>query len=102
MPTYDYYCEQCDLTEEHFHGMNETPIILCEKCNKKMKKKISAGSGFIMRDGGTKSHRQRHGRKKRKSENLPTPSEAARELALKQAKDIGKTHDPNNPYKDFK
>ena len=36
--TYDYYCPNCNFEKEEIHGMTETPEIICEKCNTKMRR----------------------------------------------------------------
>ena len=51
MPTYDYYCEQCDITQEEFHSITDKPKILCPKCNEQMEIIISGGLGFILGEG---------------------------------------------------
>lgn len=33
MITYKYKCWDCGFIEEHRHGMEEDPKILCKKCN---------------------------------------------------------------------
>ena len=49
---YDYICEECDIVEEHTHGMTEDPTINCPKCGKQMKKVIYGGSGVIFKGSG--------------------------------------------------
>jgi putative FmdB family regulatory protein len=57
MPTYDYKCNKCDKVQERFHGINETPTVICEKCSAVMIRMIGAGSGVIFKgDGWTPKH----------------------------------------------
>jgi len=48
---YDYQCE-CGNTQEEIHGMNENPIINCNKCSKTMQRVITGGTGVIFKGGG--------------------------------------------------
>lgn len=51
--TYDYQCLKCSNVQEEMHGMNETPKIICSKCNSEnMKKMVSMGSGIIFKGSG--------------------------------------------------
>lgn len=52
MPTYEYYCEKCDIAKEVFHGMTEDPEVLCDTCENKMKKLVSGGTGVIYKGVG--------------------------------------------------
>jgi len=51
MPTYVYECEDCEHQKEVFHGMNEEPEIICDKCGKPMEKIIAPGGSFILGEG---------------------------------------------------
>lgn len=53
MPTYEYKCEQCGMLIEVNHSMNEEPVVECPQCNKKAKKVITGGSGFILKSSGS-------------------------------------------------
>lgn len=60
MPTYSYECLNCKKIEDHFHGIKEDKVILCSKCNHKMVRLISGGSGVIFKgDGWTPKHHKR-------------------------------------------
>ncbi len=53
MPTYDYVCKNCDKTFEEFHGMNESPKVMCPSCgSRKTEKLIGAGAGLIFKGSG--------------------------------------------------
>ena len=52
MPTYDYYCEKCKTTIEIIHTMSSlTEERYCD-CGNKLDRKISGGSGFILKGAG--------------------------------------------------
>lgn len=44
MPTYDYFCPVCNITQELSHKMNETPTIVCDRCCGKMEKLITTAN----------------------------------------------------------
>lgn len=57
MPTYDYRCPKCEKIIERFHGMSETPNVICEKCEVIMVRMVGGGSGVIFKgDGWTPKH----------------------------------------------
>jgi len=70
MPTYDYQCAKCDVTEEHTHPMSESPEVKCPKCGERMTVKISSNfGGFIMKGGTPAIHyREKQNRLKRSEE----------------------------------
>lgn len=47
MPTYDYECKTCGGKQEEFHGMQEKPKVVCNKCNSKDVVKAITGSHQI-------------------------------------------------------
>lgn len=52
MPTYDYKCADCDEIKQYQHKMNETFTVVCEKCQKTMKKGFSCGTGLHFKESG--------------------------------------------------
>ncbi len=52
MPTYEYKCLDCGTRFEEFQQMTDPPISSCPKCNGKVKKLISAGSGLLFKGSG--------------------------------------------------
>ena len=52
MPTYEYYCISCGFEFEEFQSIASEPISICPKCNEKVKRKISGGSGLIFKGSG--------------------------------------------------
>ncbi len=55
MPTYEYICENCGNHYDQFQGMNDDPLDQCPECGSIVKRVISGGTGFIMKDGGTRN-----------------------------------------------
>jgi putative FmdB family regulatory protein len=47
--TYIYFCKECGFEKEVNHEMVKNPTIKCDKCNKKMSKKITGGIGFMIK-----------------------------------------------------
>ena len=52
MPTYDYHCEGCGRTFEHFQSMSDDPLSECEECNGSLKRLIGGGLGIIFKGSG--------------------------------------------------
>ena len=52
MPTYNYYCSDCDTHFSYFQKMSESPISNCENCCGKIKRLITAGTGLIFKGSG--------------------------------------------------
>ena len=53
MPTYDYLCQNCDHTFEHFQSITAKPLKKCPDCKKpKLKRLIGTGAGIIFKGSG--------------------------------------------------
>jgi len=52
MPTYEYYCTKCKFEFEEFQSIAAEPIKQCPKCNGKVERKISGGTGLIFKGSG--------------------------------------------------
>ena len=52
MPTYNYYCEKCDMNFSYFQKMSEPSLSTCEECGGKIKRVITGGSGLIFKGSG--------------------------------------------------
>ncbi|MCK5673495.1 MAG: zinc ribbon domain-containing protein [Spirochaetales bacterium] len=52
MPTYDYKCEQCERTFEHFQSMSDDPLTVCQECDGPLKRLIGGGLGIIFKGSG--------------------------------------------------
>jgi len=62
MPTYEYACDKCGNNFEVVQKMSDSPIEVCPKCGKKVRKVLSGGiaisfkgSGFYVNDAGGKT-----------------------------------------------
>jgi len=52
MPTYNYYCSDCDTHFSYFQKMSESPISNCENCGGAVKRLITGGTGLIFKGSG--------------------------------------------------
>ena len=52
MPTYDYYCSDCNSHFSYFQKMSESPILHCESCGGSVKRLITGGTGLIFKGTG--------------------------------------------------
>ena len=52
MPTYNYYCSDCDSHFSYFQKMSESPKSNCENCGGKVKRLITGGTGLIFKGSG--------------------------------------------------
>lgn len=68
MPTYDYECTSCAHTFEAFQKITDKPLEKCPKCNKKVRRLISAGAGIIFKGSGFYANDYRKVAKKEKSD----------------------------------
>ena len=102
MPTYDYYCQTCDITKEDFHSMKENPEIKCDICCNVMKKIISGDASFIIKNGSTRNQTPKSRFSRRKRSSLSTPLESSFEQAKQGNEKIKTQYDPKDPYKQFK
>ena len=84
MPTYDYFCEKCQNTFEYFQSMSDSALEKCPKCNNKVRRLISGGSGLIFKGSGF--YLTDYAQKK---ENKPTP-ENKKKTDKKKPKDKNK------------
>ena len=52
MPTYEYRCQACGNKFEEFQTMSAAPVESCPKCNGKVQRIISGGTGLIFKGSG--------------------------------------------------
>jgi putative FmdB family regulatory protein len=52
MPTYDYVCQDCDHSFEHFQSMSSEPLKVCPKCDGRLRRLIGAGAALIFKGSG--------------------------------------------------
>ena len=52
MPTYNYYCKNCETHFSYFQKMSESSISKCKECGIEMNRIITGGSGVIFKGSG--------------------------------------------------
>ena len=52
MPTYNYYCSDCDAHFSYFQKMSEDAKTNCENCDGNIKRVITGGTGLIFKGSG--------------------------------------------------
>jgi putative FmdB family regulatory protein len=53
MPTYDYACEACGHTFEHFQSMSSPRLVTCPACKRrKLIRLVGSGAGVIFKGSG--------------------------------------------------
>jgi len=50
MPTYEYLCNQCGKHFELQQAITEAPLAECPSCRGEVRRLISGGAGFILKD----------------------------------------------------
>jgi putative FmdB family regulatory protein len=54
VPVYEYICNDCDRKFEINQSMQDPPVEICSECKGTVRRIISGGSGFIVRNAGSK------------------------------------------------
>jgi len=75
MPTYDYKCTQCGYVTELLHGMEDTPVAICEACGGDMTKQIGTGGYIAFKGTGFHCNDYEKCNAKRKDTNVPNTSD---------------------------
>src|SRR5512137_2456596 len=53
MPTYDYVCDACEHSFEHFQSMSSPPEKKCPKCGRrKLRRLIGPGAAIVFKGSG--------------------------------------------------
>ncbi len=52
MPTYNYYCNNCESYYSYFQKMSESSKKECEDCGGEIERVITGGSGLIFKGSG--------------------------------------------------
>jgi len=50
MPTYEYECTACGSRFERLQAMTDAPIFSCPDCQGQVRRLVSGGAGFILKD----------------------------------------------------
>ena len=74
MPTYNYYCSDCDKHFSYFQKMSESPITSCENCGGRVKRLITGGTGLIFKGSGF--YLTDYKNKKKSSDDSPNSTQA--------------------------
>ena len=84
MPTYDYKCDSCKDIFEFFQNMSDKPLNKCPKCNNKVRRLVSGGSGLIFKGSGFYLTDYA---KKKPNEKEPKKSDKKNQKKLKKSKE---------------
>ena len=52
MPTYEYQCLDCGHKVEYFQSMKEEPRTVCLRCQGRLTRLVSTGTGLIFKGSG--------------------------------------------------
>ncbi|MEW6379545.1 MAG: zinc ribbon domain-containing protein [bacterium] len=56
MPTYEYECQTCGHKFEQKQAISEVPVTECPKCHGVVRRIVSGGTGFILKENGQTRH----------------------------------------------
>jgi len=73
MPTYNYYCSDCDSHFSYFQKMSESPRSSCENCGGKVKRLITGGTGLIFKGSGFYLTDYKDRKKSKDDSPIPNP-----------------------------
>lgn len=76
MPTYEYYCTECRFEFEEFQSIASEPLQKCPKCEGRVERKISGGTGLIFKGTGFYITDYKN---KKPSTSKPTPKSKAKD-----------------------
>ena len=75
MPTYNYYCSDCDTHFSFFQKMSESPISSCENCGGRVERLITGGTGLIFKGSGFYLTDYKNGKKSTDDKPISTQTE---------------------------
>ena len=94
MPTYNYYCSDCDTHFSYFQKMSESPVTKCENCGGRVKRLITGGTGLIFKGSGFYLTDYKNGEKSISSDSTSSSGEKGEEKSEKpEQKDKLETND---------
>ena len=74
MPTYDYRCDNCSYTFEHFQSMMDDPLCECPSCKGTVKRLLTGGTGIIFKGSGFYvTDNRKSGKKETPAKHVDTP-----------------------------
>jgi putative FmdB family regulatory protein len=56
MPIYEYICDSCGRQFELNQSMHDLPVETCSECKGTVRRVISGGSGFILKNAVSEHH----------------------------------------------
>jgi len=85
MPTYEYECASCGHRFERFQSITATPIKLCPKCGKNVRRLLGTGVGVIFKGSGfyATDYRSDSYKKAAKTEREATADQKKKEVGGK-------------------
>jgi len=88
MPTYEYECRKCHHHFEEAQSISAKPLQTCPRCQGKVDRVISGGSGILFKGSGfyITDHRSKDYKEKAKADKQEVKPEA-----VKATSDKGKT-----------
>ena len=94
MPTYNYYCEKCDMNFSYFQQMSESSLSTCEECGGKIERIITGGTGLIFKGSGFYLTDYKDGGKK-DGEKLDSDTEKKVDFISKPEVETAEPTEPN-------
>jgi len=55
MPMYEYECTRCGHQFERHQRMSDKPVEACPECGSTVRRLVSGGTGFLMKEAGGRS-----------------------------------------------
>ena len=86
MPTYNYYCGDCDTHFSYFQKMSEAPITRCNNCGGKVNRIITGGTGLIFKGSGFYLTDYKDEKKSTSTNSASTPGDNREEKKTKPEK----------------
>ena len=98
MPTYEYKCRDCGRRFEEFQRITDPPISSCPRCEGKVERLISAGSGLLFKGSGfyITDYRSESYKNAADKEKRPEPKDGS-SSSEKDEKSKGKTQAKTTP-----
>ena len=93
MPTYNYYCSDCDSHFSYFQKMSESPVSSCENCGGKVKRLITGGTGLIFKGSGFYLTDYKNGKKSTENNSQSTQKKNENSKPVEEEKNKTTTDD---------
>ena len=89
MPTYNYYCNNCESYYSYFQKMSESSKKECEDCGGEIERVITGGSGLIFKGSGfylTDYKKKNNNSSKKQGDKLKKNNVASKASKINQIK----------------